>query len=317
MSTEITIQIGRRKARTLAPASWNDLSQRDLLLFYNTLFEQQGPEHRQTVWTMSKLLSMAQHLLKLDANNMAAWEISCRAEAEDDPEAGSDIFADEVRQVVHAALGGLFEITETDAGATYAVKYNLTRNPYPRLSLTKRKKTRWLLGPADGLENITIYELAATFTAFENYLQTNDEREIDTLLATMYRPLKPMTRENTQRAYEGDRRLPYRRYESTVAERETLVRTLPPLVRRVIVFWFAGCRRAIVDAYPDVFSTKGGRSKNDFGWGATLLAVAGGPASLETVADQNFNNALTWLAMKQQEAAAHAETLATMSRKRQ
>lgn len=319
MSTEITIKIGRKTARTVAPDSWNDLPLRSLLLFYNTLFEHQGPEHRQTVWTMSKLLSMTMHLLQLDHKTMLAWEVSCRAEHPDDVEAGAAAFHDEVRQVLHATLAGLFDIKEVDDTTTYAVKYNLTKNPYPRISHTKKGQApKFLHCAADGLENITIYELAATFTAYENYLATGEEEEINTLLAILYRPQKPITRDNEAMAFEGDKRLPYRRYEATVPDRARMMAKLAPLVRRVMVFWFASCRLAIVDAFPDVFRSTGksSSSKTDFGWGATLLAVAGGPVGLETVADQNHANALTWLAMKQREVEEAEQRLRETRRRR-
>lgn len=305
----IQIQIGNRRREVIAPESWNALDLRTLLMFYKTLFTNVGDEYTLSAFTAVKLISMTRYLLRMTDADMAKWESDCMKQ---DEENGATIFAEEMRFVMHAALEGLFKIEEDeDGGATrYSCRLNLTKNPYPMLSHTpapkgkskKARKTTVFHCAADGLANISIYEMGALFTLFENYLNTQDMRWVDQLIATLYRPSKPVTKYNLETAYEGDRRQPYRKYEAKVAERAELVAGMPEDVKRVVLFWFASCRQAIAEAYPKVFkrSGDGGKQGANYGWGGLLLNIAGGPVGLEAVADQHHGNALTWLSMEEE-----------------
>lgn len=313
--TKITIEISGVKRDVIVPSSWNDLSLRSLLLFYETMFTTPGDEFTQSAFTMVKLLSMAQYMLKLDNAALATWEADCIRNAAADPDAlvsGEDAFLDELHQVLHATIGGLFIIEKTESGATtYALKYNRTVTPYPSLHYTpkvakgtrKMGKTQVLYAPGDGLGNITIYELGYTFTLFETYLETQDESFADTLMAVLYRPSRPLTKKEKDSNWQGDRRMPLRGYEAKIIERSKMMKTLDPMCRRVIMFWFTSCRHAIVSAHPKVFkaSLSDNQKEIGYGWGGVLLSIAGGPAHLNEVADQHYSNALTWLSMKADE----------------
>lgn len=309
----IEIQVGNKSRKVQAPASWNDLDQRTLHLFYQTLFTAPGDEFTATAFTAVKLISMTRALLGMDDAMMAQWEHDCLRQ---DPENGQTVFFAELKSLITAVLSGLFSIEETEEGNTvYACRLNLTRNPYPKLSHTTRnkkgekKKTTWLYCAEDGLANITIYELASTFTIFEQYLAMDNEALANQLIGTLYRPGKPQSRLNLESEYQGDRRQPLRKYEKKVAERAALAATLPPLVKRLILFWFASCRQQIVERYGKVFKPSSGDSKPGYGWGGVLLAIAGGPTGLESIADQHYSNALTWLAMKEDERADMEEQM--------
>ena len=108
-----------------------------------------------------------------------------------------------------------------------------------------------------------------------------------------------------------------RRYEAKVAERAELVKMVDPLVKRVILFWFASCREDIANQYPKVFKRSGGSGKSsEYGWAGVLLRVAGGPAGLDTVADQHHSNALIWLSMERDRIEAEEEARKDAARKR-
>lgn len=315
----IAIQVGNATRQVVAPASWNDLDEKTLHLYYNTLFTTKNDEFTNAAFTSVKLISLTKSILGINDAFLLRWEMDC---IKGDPEHGEIVFLSELKAVMVAALDGLFTIDENDeTGTRYACRLNLTRNPYPKLANTekdakgKAKKTTWYYAPDDGLSNITIYELATTFTYFEQYLATNDESWAHKLIGALYRPSKPITKHNVESAYEGDRRQPLRKHEKKVAERAALAATLPALVRRLILFWFAGCRQGIIERYGKVFK-RGGNEKPGYGWGGVLLAVAGGPTGLEAIADQHYTNALTWLSMKEDEREAMEEQMAEAKRRK-
>lgn len=317
----ITIKVGNRSRNVICPQSWNDLDLRTLLAFYQTLFANNGDEYTVSMFTMVKLIGMTRMLLNLTDSDLAKWEADCLRE---NPEEGAAIFADELRQIIHAALAGLFQIVEEEGkGTAYQCRLNLTKCPYPTLTHTQKGngkrpgKTTYYYCAADGLGNVTIYELGMLYTLYENYVNTNDPQWADQLIATMYRTAKPATKDNVEMGYEGDRRQPLRRYESKVTERAELVRNMSPLVKRVILFWFASCRQYIAEQYPKVFKKSSGSGKgSEYGWAGVLLRVAGGPAALPTVADQHHSNALTWLSIEQDRLEAAEEAMRAAERKR-
>lgn len=303
----IEFKIRGTSRKVKVPASWNELSKQDLLLIYSCIFHNPGSETTLQKWTSLKMISIAKHLLGLDEAFLTVWENDC---IQSDPEDGQAVFYDELRQVVHTAIGGLFEIvTDEDGNTMYSTKLNLTVCPYPELMFTmkqgKREVPKWLYAPGEGLGNITIYELGYLWTMFENYIRDDGPRKelwVNELIAAMYRPSRPRTKEEAEMAWGGDRRTPLRRYEAKVEERIKLMGQMNVIIKRVILFWFTSCRQAIVDQYPQVFkraSKVGWQNRTDFGWAGVLLALSGGVAHLNAVSDQHYSNALTWLAIQE------------------
>lgn len=324
---EIGIKIGNRTRKVTAPQSWDDLDARTALLFYNTLFTAPGSELTAGLFTPVKLISLTMHVLKVDGDFLAQWEADC---LKDSPEHGSTVFLSELKEVIRAALAGLFDIAEDEDGnTTYAVKYNRTKNLWPSLSrtapvITKRAnkkpgKVTWYYSPKDALANLTLYELAYTFALYEKYVETRDEAFAHQLIASLYRPSRPETLEERESAWHGDRRQPLRRYEDKVADRAKMAGTLPTLTRRFLVFWFAGCREAIAQQYPKVFKRTGEEKTGaNYGWGGLLLRLAETSAfgALDQTADQHFSNALTYLSMKEDERREQERAMDAAKRKR-
>lgn len=307
MKNTINLQIGSRKINVETPESWDDLAPRDFLLFYSMLFSNIGDEFTQTPFTALKIISMAKHILKMSDADMILWENSCK---QDEPEHGEVIFLHELRTIIHACIEGLFDIHVSEENETsYSCKLNRTKNLYPSLAYTpktvKKKpgKTTYYYAPADGLENLSIYELGYTFTLFEQYLSTNDEQFANELIAVLYRPSRPVTAAEKESDWGADRRQKLRGLEHKVAERAKIAATLSPMVKRVLLFWFASCRQQIILSYPKVFKKAGtGSNRPDYGWSGVLLSLAGGPVGLDAVSDQHYSNALVWLSMKEDEA---------------
>jgi len=304
--TEITIELAGKKARVMAPESWDALDMKQLLRYYNLLFTTGFNPSSDTTFTMVKLISIARDVLGLDDNTMDLWAKSCYTA---DPENGETMWHHEVRTVVHAAIGGLFEITEQEDGSTtYAVKYTRLQNPWPELVDKKEDKRgkllkrTWYFAPGNELGNMTMYEFSTVMSLFDAYMESGNDAICNRLIAVMYRPKKPETRENRGSNYNGDKRMPLRGYESTIDARVKMVETIPLLVRRVMMFWFASCRLKIVQSYPKVFKQSKGNEGPNYGWGGVLLNIAGGPVNVNEVGDQNFHTSLVWLSMKEDEA---------------
>lgn len=315
MKNEITIQFGGKSRTVTVPDSWNDLPKHQLLLFYEALFNTPGDEYTATGFTMVKLLGMLQKILQVDNDFMVEWE---RARITADPENGYMIFLEELRQTLRYALtgggdeaapgGGLFRIEENEDGETmYSANLNLTCNPWPEINGLKfgqEKMPRIFYAPSDGLGNLTIYEMGMTFSLFEAYLSTGDIAHAHQLIATIYRPSRVQTKKELESNWAGDRRQPIRHFETVVDNRIKWAEGLPMLVKRVILFWFAGCRQQIVNQFPKVFKSGGKGEPNEYGWGGVLLSVAeAGPmGALGEVADQHYSNVLTYLSIKADEA---------------
>jgi hypothetical protein len=311
---EITISVNGKERTVIAPASWNDLDDRTFLIFYEALFHGLGDEMTAAPFTMAKLIGMTSALLNMPLPEMKAWELT--AVVQHGEEYGKMVFAAELREVVHACIGGLFDIVEDDGQTTYACKLNATRNRFERIewdydALNRvRDKTNpkkhHLYAPTDGFGNMTIYELGFAFSLFDAYLTTKDESYIIRLIATIYRPPKSPTKENLESGYHGDIRQPLRGYESKIDFREKVCRLIPDIPKRAIIFWFASCRQVIVAQYPKVFKSRSSDSGGDnYGWGGILLKVAemGAMGNLDNVSDQHYSNVLTFLSMKEDEAA--------------
>lgn len=290
-----------------APASWDDLDRRTALLFYNSLFTTDNRSVFADAFTAAKLISITADIIGRGPEFMPRWEIDCVME---DPELGSYVFLEELKQVMVVALHGLFEVLEDENGGTrWAVKFNRTKNLWPALVHKvgrdgRGQKVRWYYAPKDGLSNITLYEMIYTFSLYEAYVRTGEDRYVNLLIGAMYRPSRPETADERESAWHGDRRQPLRNYEDKVDERARLAATMPALTRRMIVFWFGSCRESIVRQYPKVFVRSEDAPQSDgYGWSGVLLRLAetGAFGALGETSDQHYSNAMTFLSMKEDE----------------
>lgn len=286
------------------PASWNELSTEQALTVYLLLTgtRESAVLPAAEVEPLQRI-EIAKYLLGLDPDTLQAWEHDAIANGEGTTEENRLVFAEELDQVCRQATAFLFHApAEGEEDRRPAPALTLTRNPYPTISYrdAHNRQRQWY-GPANGLENLTIYELSAAFTYFESYLKDQDPDQALRLLALLWRPGKPATKKLRAQAYGGDRRLPYLDYEATVELRVPHVRRIPPLVRNLLLFWFASCRQTIIGAYPNIFdadqpdSPHLERVGNDYGWGGLLLSLAGGIVHLRQIADQAWQNAFTYL----------------------
>ena len=274
------------------PDSWNDLTHTELLTIFN-LISQHIPTF---VFTKDEVpyflrIEAAKYLLRIDDDFLKKWKDDC---AED----GELVFIDELNIVSQTVTSFLFNDKEE-------VELGLTRNPYTRIGYRSRKRKKYLYGPGDLLSNISLYELGTTFTLFEKYLKDQNDEHLNKLLAVLFRPSKPRTKKNIRSDYNGDRRLPYQGYETTVKWRIPIIKKWPPLVKSLLFFWFSSCRNYIIEGHPNVFKIQPAnnleRIGNDYGWGGVLLSLSGGVVNLKAVGDQPWQHGLTYLSFLEDE----------------
>ena len=301
----ITLTIGDHSA-TL-PESWNDMSLQQCLEAYNILTARAGRAFEPGEVLPAKRIALVARLAGLDDAKILAWRQDC-AQAYGEEE-GDLVFFAELSRVL-SLTDFLFDVDESQDGKLlFQVKLGLTRCPWPMLRYTStRGKQKTYYATADALENITLYEMALSFSLFEKYLETDDIAHADELIATLYRPSKPPTPENKRSGYQGDRRLPIYQHEAMVKKRLPRVAVLPADVKKLLLFWFASCRQQIVASFPNLFEPRGGEMEiggekvgNDYGWGGMLLALAGGIVHLEEVSLQPYQNGLIYLSYLEDE----------------
>ncbi len=299
----MNIEINGRSFDT--PDNWNDLSLEQQLTIYGTLYSSTSDLLSPDALLPAKRISIMMFLCDIDEEFMKKWE-DVRI-LEHGPDEGKRLFLLELHELC-SVTDFLFDIIEKENEETgiptkvYSVKLALTQNPYPLL-LSKSDKKLKLYGPADQLKNVTIYELGITFTYFEEYIRTENLDMAMQLLSTLWRPGKRSTPKNRRQGYQGDRRLPYLKHETTIKRRIPVIKELPTAVCQLMLFWFASCRQHIIESHPDIFK----RSDNDTeelqraDYGALLLEMAGGVVHLNAVAKQNYANVFKYLSKLEQE----------------
>jgi hypothetical protein len=162
--------------------------------------------------------------------------------------------------LVRAMLSGLSraDIMSFKPLTEFLKDLTLTKNPLPyiRIGLTK------YIGVSDELKNIAFWEFVKADLHFQNYHKTNKIEHLNKLVAVLYRKRdKTMTPESPD--YKGDLRQPYN--DHNVAEREALFSKIPFEKKFAVYLFYAGCRRKIVETYPNIFPAgtpkKGGRKR--------------------------------------------------------
>lgn len=287
-----TVQLGK-KTFNIAQ-SWNALPLRDVLQCYNIIMSNTGQWINPVELLPFKRLLLVRYLLKLSSTYMQQWEEDCIKEYGED---GAMVFIAELDEVLKIA-DFLFEKLDNNE---VAISLTYTNIPYPYLegkrSKSSKKKTR-LYGPKNSLGNITLFEMGYTFQIFEKFIETQEEQYANQLIAALYRPQKPRTKENQRTGYYGDIRMPLHKLEHMVDKRVQLVETLPDIVKRIIIFWFASCRQQIIRDYENIFKATDNNKRhvgNDYGWGGILLALSDGIANIDQVANRPYQDGLIYL----------------------
>lgn len=196
-------------------------------------------------------------------------------------------------------------IEEEDQDTRYEVQYKRTRLWDDIRTVHVDKKTSWVAAD-DGMNNITFWEWVLLSQHYENYVAlasagryADAEGSLDLLLATLWRP-----RNTLHIAGEDlkDKREPLVDRELQVPERAKQWKSQRQLqlmevyvLRQSLLFWFQGCRAAIIDRYPYVFNQSEGGMKLNYA--ELMVSVANGPDTT-IVSRLNIHNVLTDLNLK-------------------
>lgn len=320
----MTINSPGKKKKIKLPKCWNGLTTDQQLTAYQIIFSNSPDILEPQEILPHKRLELFLLLSGVDEKFLIDWQKDCH-QTEGDIETGDLVFLSELDECLQST-GMFFRKTPTgnqEQGTQnrFEVNYGLTKCPCPELHdipsnfKHRKKKSVWYApkfddDTGDGLSNITLYELANTFTLFERLVTEKKTKQkellVQQLLAVLYRPAKPETPENIESEYGGDIRQPLVGHEATIKLRQPYWRYIPALAKQLFVFWFASCRRHIIEQYPLVFKPPkdaGDPSGNNFGWGGVLLELAGGLPHLQEVYAQPYQNGLIYLSRLEDQAS--------------
>jgi len=149
-----------------------------------------------------------------------------------------------------------------------------------------------LHGPATRLENASFIEYVYADEASSNYAKTQEEKYLNELVAILYRPLVPEDMINII-TYDGESRAQF--HAGTVKTRKALMETLPLERKQVIWKFFLGCKRHILDTFPEIFpgdEEEGSPKRKENPYATIQLEVAknGALGDLDKVQQQNVYN---------------------------
>lgn len=122
------------------------------------------------------------------------------------------------------------------------------------LSTNLLPKYRRRYGPGSGLNNLQVCEFIFTEQYYQQYKEEGTLSSLHLLIAILYRPAKKGY--NKKINEEGDVREPYNDNLTPLFSRK--VARWPMHVKQAILFWYEGCRNAMVKNNPDVFGGAGG-----------------------------------------------------------
>lgn len=132
----------------------------------------------------------------------------------------------------------------------------------------------WYYGPDDALSNLSFLEFAFADAYFMAYAQIGEEKWLNLLIGTLYRPQCTRYRPRAT-DYNGDRRQAFN--EHLIELHTARLAKLPSAIKLLIFTWYRGCRHALEQRYQLVFtpsSQEQVRSHAD-GWAYVLREMSG------------------------------------------
>ena len=128
--------------------------------------------------------------------------------------------------------------------------------------------------PADELANVSFLEFAFADAYFVAYANSREAQWLDQLVATLYRPQRTRYRPHAA-DYAGDRRAPFN--EHLIEAHAARLARLPLATKLLVFTWYRGCRHALEQRFPLVFTPATDeqvRSHPD-GWAFVLREMSG------------------------------------------
>lgn len=238
-------------------------------------------------------------LLGIDDTFLERWKAERVGELGED---GETVFLQELKTLADKATNFLllYRAEDETGMLTNPTIAPITKNHFPKLVYQRKGKNMRLYGPADGLlPSLSAGEMSDVFSLYEEYILEKKPETAIRLIATLWRPGKPKTKENIAKAFQGDRRQPYVGYEASVDHRIAIIQQLPPLVLSLMLHWFDSCYDEIAATYNNLFKSPDSKASDapNHGWAGILLSLSDGLKYLETVAYQPATNVLGYLSV--------------------
>jgi hypothetical protein len=161
-----------------------------------------------------------------------------------------------------------------------------------------------LYGPRANFRNLRFAEFIFADTFYQRYLQTQDETQLDRLVATLYRCQRIGYNPDSP-TYGGDRREDFN--ENLLDARTRSVAKLAHHVKYAVLLWYRGCRQQLETRFEYVFTSDNQQQASQSGWGEVLHELAGGVVNLDATAEQLVNNVLREMNRVLRKAEARAE----------
>jgi hypothetical protein len=167
----------------------------------------------------------------------------------------------------------------------------LMKNPVPRIRFAWWRFMRPLVGPADGLKNLTIWEFAVAERMLENYVASDEESYMDEMMAILYRPVDPVRWIQRRFKWIADTRVQFN--DQSYKSRISIITKHITLEEKVAVAMFFHSVRDSFredDRFPHIYNTgkkkKGGKSLS---WGDVIMEMSGEiPGNEEKTAQVNL-----------------------------
>ena len=122
-----------------------------------------------------------------------------------------------------------------------------------------------LAGPGDWLAGVQVWEFANAEAALRKWVASQTETDLNRLVAVLYRPRRWLwLLQKFSPSYTGDARQVFN--EKRVAARAGRVARLPLVERQAVLLYYLGCRAALENAYPHLFSGDEGNGKDPNPW---------------------------------------------------
>ena len=128
--------------------------------------------------------------------------------------------------------------------------------------------------PADELANVSFLEFAFADAYFVAYCQGRDPQWLHHLLGVLYRPQRARYRPRAA-DYGGDRRADFN--EHLIERHAARLARLPEATKLLVFAWYQGCRHALEQRYPHVFTPANQEQAKAHpdGWAFVLREMSG------------------------------------------
>jgi hypothetical protein len=145
---------------------------------------------------------------------------------------------------------------------------SLTDNKVTFIDVDKNR----FFGPAGNFSTLSAEEWTDADEAYMDFRQSNETKDLDRLVATLYRKRVPgMWPRHPQ--WNGDYREPYNEYAVpwvTIAMAKVDIN-----IKLAVFLWYQGCRREWEEIFERVFKAKEELGPQSFGWQETMLKLSG------------------------------------------